>query len=147
MNNSIYLLVASALIVGFTLSTHQDEERAHDEEAVKETVQRYFDGIMHYDAEALREAFHPEARLVASLPNGRVYDAPFEQWVQFTERTAPQDLTGYKNTIVSIDIAGNAAVAKTDLDWPTVHYVDYLSLLKIDGAWKIVNKIWHQERK
>ena len=146
MNKSIYLIVAFALIVGFTLRTHQDEKRARDEEAVKETVQRYFDGIMQYDAEALREAFHPEARLMASLPKG-LYHAPFEQWVQFTERAAPQDLTGYKNTIVSIDIAGNAAVAKTDLEWPTVHYVDYLSLLKIDEEWKIVNKIWHQERK
>jgi hypothetical protein len=42
---------------------------------------------------------------------------------------------------------GNAAVVKTDLEWPNIHYVDYLSLLKIDGEWKIVNKIWHQERK
>ncbi len=70
MKKNVYLIVASALIVGFTLRTHQDEKRARDEEAVKETVQRYFDGIMQYDAEALREAFHPEARLMASLPKG-----------------------------------------------------------------------------
>ena len=42
------------------------------------------------------------------------------------------------------DITGTAAVAKVDLQWPRVHYVDYLSLIKIGDEWKIVNKIWHQ---
>lgn len=34
---------------------------------------------------------------------------------------------------------------KTELVWPTIRYVDYLSLLEIDGRWWIVNKIWHEE--
>lgn len=114
-------------------------------EAIRETVQLYFDGIMNYDVESLERAFHADAYLLASLPT-RFYRAPFQEWKNFTQGEAP-DATGRENRIVSIDVVGNAAVVKTDLDWPRIHYVDYLSLLKIDGQWKIVNKIWHQDRK
>ena len=60
---------------------------------------------------------------------------------------APADANQRTNEILSIDIEGLAAVAKTELMWPNVRYIDYLSLLKIDGEWRIVNKIWHQERR
>ena len=58
-----------------------------------------------------------------------------------------RDAATHANRIVSVDMRGTAAVVKTDLSWPNVHYVDYLSLLKVEGEWKIVNKIWWQERR
>ncbi len=115
-----------------------------DEAAVRAVVQSYFRGVDEHDAEALAEAFHPEAQLEASL--GRYWEQPFEEWRNFTNRPVPSDADQRRNTILSIDIAGDAAVVKTELVWPTVRYVDYLSLLRIDGRWWIVNKIWHQER-
>jgi hypothetical protein len=33
---------------------------------------------------------------------------------------------------------------KVELRYPDVAFVDYLSLLKIDGRWQIVNKIFHR---
>ncbi len=143
---AILLIPTAILCLTFIIFSQEKEEVSNAEEAIRKTVQSYFDGIMQYDVEVLRKAFHPDARLMASLPGGRVYDAPFQKWVRFTERTAP-DPTGYKNSIASIDVAGNAAVVKTVLDWPHIYYVDYLSLLKIDGEWRIVNKIWHEEKK
>lgn len=122
-----------------------DSERAQEEEAIRATIQLYFDGIMNFDVESLERAFHADAYLYASLP-GRFYRSPFQEWKRFAAGEPP-DPEGRVNRIVSIDVAGSAAVVKTDLEWPDVHYVDYLSLLKIDGEWKIVNKIWHQERK
>ncbi|HEX8636521.1 MAG TPA: nuclear transport factor 2 family protein [Pyrinomonadaceae bacterium] len=47
----------------------------------------------------------------------------------------------------SVDITGNAASAKIILDYPTVRFTDYMSLLKIDGEWKIVNKTFYAEPK
>lgn len=52
-----------------------------------------------------------------------------------------------KRWIESIDVAGNAGVAKVILDYPAVRFVDYLSLLKINGEWKIINKIFYSEPK
>lgn len=49
--------------------------------------------------------------------------------------------------IEAIDIAGNAAVGKIVLDYPNVKFVDYMTLLKINGEWKIVNKSFYAEPK
>ena len=47
---------------------------------------------------------------------------------------------------MSIDRFGNAAVAKLELLYSNSVIQDYMSLLKIDGEWLIVNKIFDSER-
>jgi hypothetical protein len=47
-----------------------------------------------------------------------------------------------KRKIVMVDITGTAAIAKIELDYPDVFFTDYMSLLKVDGEWKIVDKIF-----
>ena len=123
----------------------QDADKV-DEDAIRDVVHLYFDGIIKYDEQALRKAFHTDASVIGTNQDGTADWEPFQEWVLYTRGNAP-DPTGRNNRIVSIDITGRAAVVKTDLDWPSVHYVDYLSLLKIDGQWKIVNKIWHREKR
>lgn len=114
-----------------------------DEAAVRATVQSYFDGMMEGRPELLADAFHQDAMLIGITSRG-LTRIPFKEWSAAMTRAIPNP-DQYHNRVVSVDIAGDAAIAKTDLDWPSVHYVDYLSLLRIDGEWKIVNKIWHQE--
>lgn len=77
--------------------------------------------------------------------DGSLFVTQFEEWRAFARR--PPSPEGKRNAIVSIDITGNAAVAKTDLVWPGIHYVDYLSLLKVGGRWLIVHKTWWQEAR
>jgi len=55
---------------------------------------------------------------------------------------APPEEAHRRRRIVSIDVAGDAAVAKVELDYPKVFFVDDLSLLKIDGEWKIAQKTY-----
>jgi ketosteroid isomerase-like protein len=122
-------------------------ERTAAQKAIVRAVNAYFDGIMNNDSVKLDIAFHPDAELSATMPNGHVYRAPYSEWRKFTTRPKG-DPTGKKNNIVDVDINGNAAVVTTVLDWPAVRYVDYLSLIKTgEDEWKIVSKIWHQEAK
>jgi hypothetical protein len=145
MFKRIALVAASFFLMAFA-AVYDFGTTPNDRLAVEQTAQLYFEGLMKYDAASLRKAFHPDARVVAALPN-RYFYASFEEWVQFTKGKPPENPSEYVNQIVSIDITGNAAVVKTDLQWPKIHYIDYLSLIKIDGDWKIINKIWHQESK
>jgi hypothetical protein len=64
----------------------------------------------------------------------------------FSGKPAP-DEANRKRSIEAIDVSGNAAVAKIILDYPTTRFVDYMSLLKINGDWKIVTKIFYAEPK
>jgi len=45
--------------------------------------------------------------------------------------------------ILSLDMTETTASAKVTMTMPTVRWVDYLSLVKIDGRWWIVNKVFH----
>lgn len=47
--------------------------------------------------------------------------------------------------ISSVDVTGTAAVAGVVLDYPNVHFTDYVLMLKINDEWKVVNKIFHVE--
>lgn len=114
-----------------------------EESAIRSTVEAYFQGITEHDSLALRKAFDPEAELKYVGSDGSVHVIPFVDWIKFTRRMPSPG--NKRNVIESVDVAGTAAVAKTDLEWPGVHYVDYLSLLKVDGIWRIVTKIWWQE--
>ena len=41
-----------------------------------------------------------------------------------------------------VDVSGNAAVAKLELESPEATITDYMSLLKVDGEWTVVGKIF-----
>ena len=140
MASGLCLLIAGAAAIGAI-----PEKQKSEEAAIRQVVQLYFDGIIKYEEDALRKAFHPRANIIGTTGEGTVDWEPFQEWVLYTRKDAP-DPAGRNNSIVSIDITGNAAVVKTDLAWPHVHYVDYLSLLKIEGRWVIVNKTWNREK-
>jgi hypothetical protein len=52
-----------------------------------------------------------------------------------------------KRRIDLVDVTGNAAIGKIVLDYPDAYIVDYMSLLKTNGEWKIINKIFNVEPK
>jgi hypothetical protein len=47
--------------------------------------------------------------------------------------------------IVDVHQYGKTAIVKVRVENNRVIYTDYLSLLKIDGEWKIIHKIWDTE--
>jgi hypothetical protein len=60
---------------------------------------------------------------------------------------ATADEAQRKRRIVSVDVSGDAAQAKVELDYPTTFFTDYFNLLKVDGKWMIVNKTFHARPK
>ncbi len=55
--------------------------------------------------------------------------------------------TNRMNRIEYINIAGKSANAKIEVVYPNAVVVDYMNLLKIEGEWKIVSKIYSMKRK
>jgi hypothetical protein len=92
----------------------------------------------------MRAAFAPAARLFFIRADTLASRTSAEYIAGFTGKPAP-DEAQRKRWIESIDVAGNTGVAKVVLDYPATRFVDYLSLLKINGEWKIINKIFYAE--
>ena len=115
-----------------------------DEDAIRRVVGYYFEGGTAGDSATVAKAFHKAAMMFF------VRDTQFVQMPIFSEylaRVAAPRPAGAapdqtKKEIVSIDITGTAAVAKLKLTTANAVLTDYMSLLKIKGEWKIVNKIF-----
>lgn len=113
-------------------------------EAISNTVQLYFDGMIQRDRGKLEEAFFSEARLIG-YRGDQLFVTPFEEWASGTAKGTPRDPSLYKNEIKAIRIVGNTALVETELYWPGIYYYDFLTLLKMDGKWKIVHKSWSEK--
>ncbi|MET0594605.1 MAG: nuclear transport factor 2 family protein [Polyangiaceae bacterium] len=115
-----------------------------EREAVASAVRLYFQGHATGDGNYHRQAFHPEARLFW-VKSGALSQKTSAEFAAGATGKPAADEARRERRIAAIDVAGDAAMAKVELTYPDVHFVDYLSLLKIDGRWTIVNKIFHRE--
>lgn len=117
-----------------------------DEAAIRQTVQYYFEGGKNRDSVALRKAFHPDARMLFAK-DGELVVVPIGDYIARVtqDRPKPGEVDSTKRQVTSVDVTGDAAVARLRLERPDVVVTDYMSLLKVDGRWQIVNKIFSRE--
>jgi hypothetical protein len=114
-----------------------------DDEAISTVLRLYIEGAANGDAGKLRAAFHEHARTYGSL-NGTRYDISVPEMISMEEQ-APRNSDGrYSAHIMSIEQAGDVATATIEEDgcWGTVSFTSFLSLVKIDGRWQIVARVF-----
>lgn len=132
------------VFLGGTVASSPPDHATDDEAAVRATLEHYLAGHATGDGAHMRVAFHPEAKLFW-VQDGALRQRPSDDYIAgFTGRPAA-DESRRRRWIESVDVAGTAASGKIVLDYPNGRFVDYMSLLKIDGEWKIVNKIFHRD--
>ena len=136
--NRLSLIVLALLVVGCTPALAQESEEA----AVREAIQHYFRGQATGQGEHFRKVFHPDSKLFF-IRDGKVTQWTAEEYISRAAGKPADDEAQRKRTIDSIDISGNAAFVRLTLDYPKVVFTDYMSLLKVDGRWVIVNKTFH----
>ena len=119
-----------------------------DEAGIRQTVQYYFDGGKNRDSLTLRKAFHPEARMLFAR-EGKLVVVPIGEYITRvgSESLKPGEVDSTERKVVSVDVVGDAAVAKLELKRPSAVLTDYMSLLKVDGRWLIVNKIFTRDMR
>ena len=110
-----------------------------DYQAIHAILQDYFDGLYEGDVKKLRGVFHEDAWLKASD-----YRKSRDEWLDaVASRQVPKDEgMQYKFNIMSLEIIGDQAMVKADVPLLAAHFIDFLGLLKEDGEWKIVNKMF-----
>jgi hypothetical protein len=134
------VLASLALSAACTAHAAADPERA----AVEATVQLYFQGHATGDGNYFRRAFHTDAYLFWVDKGALAKKSSGEFAAGATGKPADDEARRVRK-ILAVDISGTAAIAKVELSYPTVHFIDYLSLLKIDGKWMIIDKIFYRE--
>ena len=141
------LLFLFALIV--SAFTFVAPAQVADKDAVRVPLENYIKAHATGDPEFALKAFHSEGNMIW-IREGKYSSETFDSFIKraFTGKPAA-DEEKRKNgrKIEAVDVSGNAAVARIVLDYPSVKFVDYMTLLKINGEWKIVNKSFYAEPK
>lgn len=113
------------------------------EHTLRTLAQAYFDAAYDMDAEQFQTLFHPLSAVTRVGDDGEVSVMPIETWLAGVRNaTAPRKLgLERKDEIIAIDVSGHLALIKLKLQMPPRHFTDLLSCLKVQGAWKIVQKV------
>lgn len=105
---------------------------------IETTIGWYFDGWGTGDTAKLGKAMHSTCHL-KSFMNGKFTDMTRAEYLsRFKPRPKPDSLF---TRIVSVDITGNIAGAKTEIDTGKDVFTDYFNLIKTNEGWFIVDKI------
>ncbi|MDO5981263.1 nuclear transport factor 2 family protein [Flavivirga spongiicola] len=115
-----------------------------DYNLVEKTVSYYLDGGTNNDFETLKKAFHKDATM--KFISKGVYKE-VNALAFFKRVIKPGPKQNRKTQISYINVSGNTANAKLEIEYPTFTFIDYMNLLKIDGEWKIVSKIYYKKPK
>lgn len=108
---------------------------------ITETLVDYIEGSTDGQPQRLKKAFHPDLNLYSVGKNEKLRTWSGLDYIADTKEGKP---TGEEGKIISIDFENNAAVAKVEISHPESRhtYVDYFMLLKLEGRWTIIHKMY-----
>ena len=135
------LLLAAIVTTPGALTGQQAAPARTDDAAVRAVVERYLHGLKFNDVPSLQAAFWPEAKLLFIKRDGTIGQLTQAEWQKGFVASAGKEEEGTL-AITSVDITDNAASVKVTETYPKSIYVDYLNLLRVQGEWRIVNKIY-----
>lgn len=114
-----------------------------DIRALRTLAETYFDAAYEMDAEKFASIFHPSSSVTKVADDGDVGVTPIAMWLAIVRNaTAPKQQGAERDDeIVSLDVEKDLALLKVKLRVPPRHFTDLLSCLKVNGTWKIVQKV------
>lgn len=120
----------------------QDEAAVKgDYDAITRTVQHYVDGAKSGSGDEMKPAFHEDATIFGyvgtNLSAGPIQDL-------FDRVDAGSPAPEIQARITSIDVEHTVATVRLESEnWNGRRFTDLFTLLKVDGEWKIMNKVFY----
>ncbi len=121
------------------MSIMSTDVREHD--AIAETLQHYIDGTRSGTGDDMKPAFHKDATIFG-YAGADLFGGPIQQLFDWSDQNGPA--TELQAQIASIDLAKTVATVRLELtNLNGARYTDMFTLLKVDGEWKIMSKVFH----
>lgn len=147
MMNLTRLAAVSAVLLLLLASTLPAQSNNPEAAAVRKTIEdHYFKAQSTGDGSHLRGTFVEEGRMMW-VADGQLRVRTSAEYIGGFQGRPPADEAKRKRSILMVDVTGDAAVAKVELDFPDTKFTDYFSLLKVGNEWKIVHKWFYRHPK
>jgi 4-oxalocrotonate tautomerase len=118
-----------------------------EKDAIAAVLRDYFDGLHFSDTRRLRKAFHSQAHYF-SATDGSLLHLDMARYFPIVDARPSPASRGCERTdrILSIELEGPVtALARVECSIPPKCFTDLLILVKVDGRWQIVAKVFHYE--
>jgi hypothetical protein len=129
------LLLAFGILLEAGSLVAAESEPSDDTNAIRQVVQLYVDIMDKGQKENIQKVFVPDAKLMSIGRNDEFRQMTLDEWWNRISGAAGRVQRTSKITV--LDVSGLAGAAKVDFG----RSQDYMTLLKINGEWKIVNKV------
>lgn len=141
------MMAGTALLAagfGIGRGAPRDAAMSEDEQGIRQAVQYYFDGGRNADSATMAKGFDATVAHMLFVRENKVQDVPIPVFLGRIAQGHTADFKPDNNErrVVSVDFAGNSGIAKLETITAENRVIDYMALLKVDGRWKIVNKIF-----
>ena len=110
-------------------------------DAISRTIQAYIEGGKSGRSEDMKPAFHEGATIFGYI-GPDLLAGPIQHLFDWNDKNGPA--TELEGRITSFDVGETVATVRLELyNWTGHRFTDMFTLLKVDGEWKIINKVFH----
>ena len=113
-------------------------------ENVLKVVEDYINSAYESNGATTRKIFDVDAKVTGHI-NGKLIRQTKEDWAKFVEKNIPSPKEQGKTKsydILMVDAGEETATVKVKNEYIGIMFIDTLSFLRIDGEWKIYNKVF-----
>lgn len=109
--------------------------------AIARTIQQYVDGGKSGRGADMKAAFHPDATIFGYI-GPDLFAGPIQKLFDWNDQNGPA--TELQSRIAGTDVIDTIATVRLELDnWTGHKFTDMFTLLKVDGEWKIISKVFY----
>lgn len=115
--------------------------RISEHDAIARVMRYYIEGGAFGNSAEMRNAFHKDATIHGYVGE-QLIAGPIQGLYDWVDQNGPA--REMQARISSVDISGTAASVRIDAEnWYGHRFTDFFHLVKFDGEWKIISKIFH----
>ncbi len=112
-----------------------------EHDAIAKSIQHYIDGAKSGSGDDMKPAFHKDATIFG-YAGADLFAGPIQLLFDWNDENGPA--AELQARIAGIDLVDTVATVRLELNnWGGYRYTDLFTLLKVDGEWKIMNKVFH----
>ena len=112
-----------------------------EHDTIAKTIQHYIDGAKSGKGDDMKPAFHKDATIFG-YAGADLFGGPIQLLFDWNDGNGPA--TELQARIASIDLVDTVATVRLELNnLGGYRYTDLFTLLKVDGEWKIMSKVFH----
>lgn len=110
-------------------------------DAITTALKAYMEGARTGKSSTMTPCFHEQATIYGYV-GPDLFGGPIQGFYDWNDQNGPAASVQFR--ITSIDVVGTCASVRVDIDdWTGYRFTDFFNMLKFDGTWKVVSKVFY----